>query len=94
MVIEACAARRAIIRHSIGDRSCASSRMTCRYTSSTSFLGLGDRQRLGQHRHVALLAVRVEAVDPAHHLVTLAQDDRGRPALRGPVVVVVDRLAG
>ena len=29
MVIEAYAARRAIIRHSIGDRSCASSRITC-----------------------------------------------------------------
>ena len=57
-------------------------------------LGLGDRQGLVQHRHVALLAVRVEAVDPAHHLVAFAQDDRGRPALRRPVAVVVDGLAG
>ena len=84
MVIEAWAARRAIIRHSIGDRSCASSRMTCRYTSSTGSSASATGSGSASTRHVPLLAVRVEAVDPAHHLVPLAQDDRGRPALRAP----------
>jgi hypothetical protein len=54
-------------------------------------VGLRDRLRLGQHRHVALLAVRVEAVGPTDHPVAFPEDDGFGPALSGGDRVVVDR---